>query len=680
MKRERLLNALTGTLLGLWVAVGSVGCLVTAFGLPLESPGLLLWCGILFAVFCALLLQWKRGGLVLLGLGALAAGYVWYRGFPMDSFASLLSRLTEIYDRAYGWGVFPAAEAASDLPMALAGGLMILTVTRSVCRGTGAAIPLLTAVLLFVPCVVVTDTVPDAPWLFLLGTGLVLLVLTAGVRKTNPVQGDRLAAMAAVPVLLGAGLLFWLNPQETYVNQSKEMQQAMADWVARLPALLEKASISGKADASPQVSLSTLGRRIESRSAVLEVTSDTGGILYLRGRDYDSYDGKGWTATQNRVEIFGQVTEDTGGVTVRTRRREPLLYLPYYPQSPVQIIGGRAKNQDQVSEYYFRVTALPPQDAASRDDAFYQAAHEQLQRYLDLPVETKSGLRAVLNTLALGGSTAETADAIAAYVRNSAKYDLDPSRMPRDATDFVRWFLKDAERGYCVHFASAATVLLRAAGVPARYVTGYMVTAEHGQTVTVTGKNAHAWAEYYDESRNIWVVLEATPPEEREPEPSGGTEPPASTETEPPQSRPTEHRDPGQTTPTLPGGRGPQGKPAADLSWLAGPVYWLLGLAALAAILEAQRQARIRLRRQNRGSPTAQALARWRETVLLAKLLGEEPPRELHQLAQKAKFSQHTLTAEELSRFAAYRRTACRALKERPWYQRLVHQYLFAVY
>ena len=63
-------------------------------------------------------------------------------------------------------------------------------------------------------------------------------------------------------------------------------------------------------------------------------------------------------------------------------------------------------------------------------------------------------------------SVTQVADIIGNYVRGSAKYNLQTPKMPQEQEDFALWFLNDSDRGYCIHFASAATVLLRAAGIP----------------------------------------------------------------------------------------------------------------------------------------------------------------------------------------------------------------------
>ena len=67
------------------------------------------------------------------------------------------------------------------------------------------------------------------------------------------------------------------------------------------------------------------------------------------------------------------------------------------------------------------------------------------------------------------------------------------------------------------------------------------------------------------------------------------------------------------------------------------------------------------------------------ETEQLSRLLRQPSPVTLEALAQKAKFSQHTLTAEELEQFTAYLTDARHQLEQKPLYLRLVYMYLYAV-
>jgi transglutaminase-like putative cysteine protease len=74
-------------------------------------------------------------------------------------------------------------------------------------------------------------------------------------------------------------------------------------------------------------------------------------------------------------------------------------------------------------------------------------------------------------------------------------------------------FMTHTKSGHCEYFAAAATILLRAAGVPARYATGYAVmeysTLE--QAYVVRARHAHAWTRAHVDGR--WIDLDPTPPD-----------------------------------------------------------------------------------------------------------------------------------------------------------------------
>ena len=116
-------------------------------------------------------------------------------------------------------------------------------------------------------------------------------------------------------------------------------------------------------------------------------------------------------------------------------------------------------------------------------------------------------------------------------------YTLSPGRTPQ-GSDYVRYFLEEQKRGFCSHFASAAVMLLRQLGIPARYVEGYCIPYSLMQesatkqgiggkewfdadnefnpdrnvyTVEVSDYYAHAWVEVYLEGKGF-VPFEFTPP------------------------------------------------------------------------------------------------------------------------------------------------------------------------
>lgn len=73
-------------------------------------------------------------------------------------------------------------------------------------------------------------------------------------------------------------------------------------------------------------------------------------------------------------------------------------------------------------------------------------------------------------------------------------------------------FLLQSRVGHCEYFATATTLLLRQAGIPARYALGYSVQENAGkQRFVVRARHAHAWCLYYDRTAKLWRELDTTP-------------------------------------------------------------------------------------------------------------------------------------------------------------------------
>lgn len=134
----------------------------------------------------------------------------------------------------------------------------------------------------------------------------------------------------------------------------------------------------------------------------------------------------------------------------------------------------------------------------------------------------------------------EKAEILSAYLRENYAYTLTPGNLP-EGQDFVDYFLFEVKEGYCVYFGTALTVMLRIAGVPARYVEGFKMSEEvlDGEYI-IRNSDAHAWTEVLiDENNGIWQTFDATgtprelifgeDPEEETPVNNGGEENPVET-------------------------------------------------------------------------------------------------------------------------------------------------------
>lgn len=84
-------------------------------------------------------------------------------------------------------------------------------------------------------------------------------------------------------------------------------------------------------------------------------------------------------------------------------------------------------------------------------------------------------------------------------------YTLNPPKLGRNSIDD---FIFNFRRGFCEHYASSFVFLLRAAGIPARVVTGYQGGEMSEDYMIVRQSDAHAWAEAYIDSR--WQRFDPT--------------------------------------------------------------------------------------------------------------------------------------------------------------------------
>lgn len=140
--------------------------------------------------------------------------------------------------------------------------------------------------------------------------------------------------------------------------------------------------------------------------------------------------------------------------------------------------------------------------------------------YLDIPEALRSRIRTLLPVPHARTYEEKRAwyHTVSQFLQNNYRYTTHPGRTAA-GEDFISDFLFNKKEGYCTAFASAGVMLLRAGGVPARYVTGLTVSTDEVNnadiangfhTLDINDHHAHAWAEVYVDDIG-WRPAELTP-------------------------------------------------------------------------------------------------------------------------------------------------------------------------
>ena len=238
--------------------------------------------------------------------------------------------------------------------------------------------------------------------------------------------------------------------------------------------------------------------------------------LYWRGIVMDSYDGRSWKhdsvplpmrAAPPRSEGLSQI------ITLEPHGRHWLFALelpqaaPQLPDAtPATLAADGSLRSARPVRDRLRYTAISDPDTRLQADT----PRIYMQRLLDLPPGYNPATLAFAADLRReSDDPLKIADRILQTFREQPfRYTLEPPLLGRHAMDE---FLFTHRAGFCEHYASAFVVLMRAAGVPARVVTGYQGGELNpvDNFLTVRQSDAHAWAEIWVEGRG-WLRYDPT--------------------------------------------------------------------------------------------------------------------------------------------------------------------------
>ena len=661
------------------------------FSLPRTSHCLLALAGLLVLGGLVLWRSWQLFSL----------GEVWVRCAVVNRFALDFTFLETIHPVAQLpdalWPVL-----ATRFLIAVAAGLALL-LGWAVCRVRSFWLTFWLTFPFLVPPLCITVTPDWLPLMVLLACWGALLLASLAARR-DPIGSARLTLLGLPALGALLALLTLALPMEGYRQPlwAQRAQVALMDWGSQvandfslsdgmLPGPFSGFTAAGSAET---VDLSAAGPLRYSGRLMLRVQTQVQGKLYLRGYSAGVYTGTSWEPLSDTtydslpelpVEPLNLPAQSAPGADYYPITIEHLgapggcLYTPYQMiTTPEEIRGARFENDSYIARdrsvdrhtVYFRPDPMTrgtyqglTGTAAQAEEQYRDFAH---QNYLYVPEQARQAIQRWLDqnnwAVEVDGTSWYTGDpayslqmleGLCEMLQNtladSTRYDPETPALP-NGEDFLDYFLNETGRGYCMHYATFSTLFLRMLGYPARYVSGYAVNIPASGQADVPDSAAHAWTEVYIDGYG-WYPVDLTPGYEGDALPGVTATPePTPTPSAQPSVQPTESAAPSQapevsTPPSQPPETALEQPGASSaLWWLAAPLALVL---ALAALLIRRRVIRSRRARRLAGPDSNQAaIAAY---VWLQALVpwGAECPEAITELAQMARFSQHTLTPEE---------------------------------
>lgn len=319
---------------------------------------------------------------------------------------------------------------------------------------------------------------------------------------------------------------------------------------------LQPTLISGFTD---DVELGEIGEIKKNTTVVMRISVDgslnVAHSLHWRGIALTEFDGKRWFNEAHEPTTMTPTSEgwfhlDTGEMNPERSGRmihytvllEPIASTALFFANDVESIRGRFNGEADGAPFSqrrayllrdFTGSIFNPYHNYSRmqyegrsrlpnpsPDLLRQAGTDYLESiratYLQLPTLDPRIPELAKQITANANTPYDKARAIESYLRNHYGYTLDLSGPPQ--ADPLAYFLFQKRAGHCEYFAAAMAVMLRASGIPARYINGFLPGDYNdvGGDFVVRASDAHSWVEAYFPSFG-WLAFDPTPPSDDKP-------------------------------------------------------------------------------------------------------------------------------------------------------------------
>ncbi|HCR87714.1 MULTISPECIES: transglutaminase family protein [Psychrobacter] len=250
--------------------------------------------------------------------------------------------------------------------------------------------------------------------------------------------------------------------------------------------------------------------------------------LYWRGLVFSNFDGVTWRPSPQQREwqpapqmpnwIANALATVPDEVKITPNRYQIILEptqqnwlfgldYPFAQQQDISITSNFTLRKDQPVTQQLRYDVL--QFAPMRIDPVLSEASRRLNLALPSSGNPQARLLAQQLFAQSGSDPVRYIQAIERWInQTNFRYTLSP---PRLNTNRIDEFLFDTRAGFCEHYSSSFTFMLRAAGIPARVVAGYQggEPSRNGNVWEVRQMDAHAWTEVWLDGQG-WVRVDPT--------------------------------------------------------------------------------------------------------------------------------------------------------------------------
>lgn len=342
---------------------------------------------------------------------------------------------------------------------------------------------------------------------------MILIALSGYARDTKTLKRYMGFSLVAVfiTILIGATVVagHWLI--------GRKMMEWYNDWYESLSADPFRTSTA----------MGELGKMKLSGEIVFRVYPEEPSIpLYMKQSDYNVIVRNTWYSRPKRTEsvfpdndmewqFFGA---GEGGkrmkisIWMNKRKGEGVLPLPNGAKRALELdVAGIEKSalgavyvEEGPELLEFTITYDP------------ENSFEPMPRRSDLfvPKEEESVIDEVMRQNGLIGATSE--ETVANIERFFASFNYTLDQKNRAGDSYLADFLNNTRSGHCEYFATATVLMLRNAGIAARYRTGFMLDEYDSfeNAIIARKRDAHAWVTAYVGDR--WITVDTTPPQWKE--------------------------------------------------------------------------------------------------------------------------------------------------------------------